>query len=199
MNAPEILRLAAQTIEDRAAERGEVSERSMARTIETFNAHWGTELTEQQGWSFMQHLKSARNISGHKDDDLIDKVAYAALEAECVLQGIGKLAQVEQSAAVDFLIAKPEKLEDFVGIPYYIYKDTWKLIRMKGCSLDIPEQLKIDLRVVPMNDSEKPDCFTANWTKVSNFTDLYIPLKAHTLEQAMESYNYLTHHYFQEG
>lgn len=91
MNAPEILRKAAQTIEDRAAERGEVSERSMVRTIESFNAHWGTSLTEQQGWSFMQHLKAARNISGHKDDDLIDKVAYTALEAECVLQELSNL------------------------------------------------------------------------------------------------------------
>ena len=84
--AQDVLRNAADTIDARAAERGEVQERSMARTVAMFNAHWDTNLTEQQGWSFMQHLKAARNRSGHKDDDLLDKTAYAALEAECVFQ-----------------------------------------------------------------------------------------------------------------
>ena len=86
MNASDILRKAADTIDARAQERGEESERSIALTVKMFNSQWGTNLTEQQGWSFMQHLKAARNISGHKDDDLIDKVAYSALEAECVIQ-----------------------------------------------------------------------------------------------------------------
>lgn len=86
MNASDILRKAADTIDERAKERGETSERSIKRTVEMFNAQWDTNLTEQQGWSFMQHLKAARNISGHKDDDLVDKVAYAALEAECVIE-----------------------------------------------------------------------------------------------------------------
>ena len=86
MNASDILRKAADTIDEKAKERGEISERSIKRTVEMFNAQWDTNLTEQQGWSFMQHLKASRNISGHKDDDLIDKVAYAALEAECVIE-----------------------------------------------------------------------------------------------------------------
>ena len=84
--AQDVLRKAADTIDARATERGEVQERSMARTVAMFNAHWDTNLTEQQGWSFMQHLKAARNRSGHRDDDLLDKTAYAALEAECVFQ-----------------------------------------------------------------------------------------------------------------
>lgn len=86
MNASQLLRKAADTIDERAKERGETQERSMAKTIEMFNSQWGTNLTEQQGWSFMQHLKTSRNLSGHKDDDLIDKIAYMALEAEYVIQ-----------------------------------------------------------------------------------------------------------------
>lgn len=99
MNASDILRKAADTIDARAQERGEESERSISLTVKMFNSQWGTNLTEQQGWSFMQHLKAARNISGHKDDDLIDKVAYSALEAECVIQAR------KQAVAV----AKPRK------------------------------------------------------------------------------------------
>lgn len=96
MNASDILRKAADTIDARAQERGEESERSIALTVKMFNSQWGTNLTEQQGWSFMQHLKAARNISGHKDDDLIDKVAYSALEAECVMQSRKQAVAVEQ-------------------------------------------------------------------------------------------------------
>lgn len=85
VSASTLLRQAADTIEERAKERGEEVERSMSSAIDSFNAEWGTNLTEQQGWSFMQHLKSSRAKSGYKEDDYIDKIAYAALEAEYVI------------------------------------------------------------------------------------------------------------------
>lgn len=90
-----LLRQAAQTIADRAAERdttlgtaGQPQERSMAATVTAFNAIEGTALTERQGWAFMQTLKlvrastTARN-GRYNADDYLDGAAYAALGAEC--------------------------------------------------------------------------------------------------------------------
>ena len=196
--AQDVLRNAADTIDARAAERGEVQERSMARTVAMFNAHWDTNLTEQQGWSFMQHLKAARNRSGHKDDDLLDKTAYAALEAECVLQNHNGPVKSIQSPIVDSLIAKPEKLSNFLDIKFYIYIDEWKLVKVKDCYLEPADQLTVHMSIVPMG-TEKPDYYISNWTSVENFTELYLPLTASTLETAMEVYDYLTHNYVQES
>lgn len=195
--AQDVLRNAADTIDARATERGEVQERSMARTVAMFNAHWDTNLTEQQGWSFMQHLKAARNRSGHKDDDLLDKTAYAALEAECVLQKYNGPVKPLQSPIVDSLIAKPKELSNFLDIKFYIYIDKWQLVKVKDCYLEPADQLIVNMSIVPMG-TEKAEYYTSNWTSVENFTELYIPLTACTLETAMEVYDYLTHNYVQE-
>lgn len=85
-----LLRMAAETIEQRGQERdnGEGGERSMAATVAAFNAIEGTDLTERQGWAFMQTLKLVRAASTarngrYNQDDYIDGAAYAALGAEC--------------------------------------------------------------------------------------------------------------------
>ena len=83
--AVETLRRAADLIEQRGKQRDrDTGERSMARTVAAFNAIYGANLTETQGWHFMELLKMARSSQGnYVADDFDDKVAYAALAAEC--------------------------------------------------------------------------------------------------------------------
>ena len=85
VGAVETLRRAADLIEQRGKQRdSDTGERSMARTVGAFNAIYGTNLTETQGWHFMELLKMARSSQGaYVADDFDDKVAYAALAAEC--------------------------------------------------------------------------------------------------------------------
>jgi hypothetical protein len=86
MNACELLRKAADTIEQRAAQRDTEQERSMNATVVRFNAATGHSLTEVEGWYFMECLKRSRaSKGGFCEDDWIDLVAYAALEAECAI------------------------------------------------------------------------------------------------------------------
>ena len=58
-------------------------ERSMAKTVAAFNAMHSTNLTEVQGWQFMELLKMARSTQGaFKADNFVDGAAYAALACE---------------------------------------------------------------------------------------------------------------------
>ena len=79
-----ILQNAAAEMQDRAASRDTPEgERSMGRCVKAFNAMFGTELTETQGWQFMELLKMARSAGGaFRLDDFTDGVAYAALAGE---------------------------------------------------------------------------------------------------------------------
>lgn len=63
---------------------GSGKERSMASTVAAFNAVYGTNLTEQQGWHFMVILKMVRQRAGGHIDSAEDLIAYAALAAETV-------------------------------------------------------------------------------------------------------------------
>lgn len=91
-SAPEVLKRAAQLLQERGQQYDatfdeaphEARERSMARTVETFNALHGTRLTEAQGWSFMLCLKLVRLFCapGFHADSADDAVAYAALLGE---------------------------------------------------------------------------------------------------------------------
>ncbi len=62
-------------------------ERSMPRIVAAFNAIRGKDLTETDGWVFMQCLKMVRGAvtPGHIDSSL-DGVAYAALAGESALR-----------------------------------------------------------------------------------------------------------------
>lgn len=93
VGAVETLRRAADLIEQRGKQRdSDTGERSMARTVGAFNAIYGTSLTETQGWHFMELLKMARSSQGaYVSDDFDDKVAYAALAAECEAGARGRL------------------------------------------------------------------------------------------------------------
>lgn len=82
--APTILRAAAEAIDARAALRDcPQGERSMGRCVAAFNAITGHQLTEVEGWHFMELLKLARaTAGGHHLDDHTDRAAYAALAGE---------------------------------------------------------------------------------------------------------------------
>lgn len=84
VSAAAILRKGAQHIEDRAASRDQPEgERSMDRCVKAFNAMFGKDLTETEGWQFMELLKMARSAAGaHNPDDFEDGSAYCALAGE---------------------------------------------------------------------------------------------------------------------
>jgi hypothetical protein len=84
--ASEILDAAITTLEDRAASRDVSQERSMARTVEIFNAIGNCQLSELDGWMFMVALKIARSCQGAiNPDDFIDLAGYSALAGECAI------------------------------------------------------------------------------------------------------------------
>lgn len=83
--APAILDKAAQHMRDRAATYDTPGgERSMAKTVQVFNAFHDTNLTEEQGWHMMQILKDVRFFTSktYHADSAEDAVAYAGLKAE---------------------------------------------------------------------------------------------------------------------
>lgn len=84
VTASDFLREAAGLIEQRGAERDQPDgERSMAAAVAAFNALFGHQLTETEGWEFMSLLKKARKAHGaYQADDYHDDVAYCALSAE---------------------------------------------------------------------------------------------------------------------
>lgn len=84
MKAFDILEKASQHMIDRAKTYdNSEGERSMAKTITTFNALYGTFLTEEQGWAFMAVLKMVRSTQGvYRADNYEDLVAYASLMGE---------------------------------------------------------------------------------------------------------------------
>jgi hypothetical protein len=82
-NAPAILQEAKRCIGDRASERDQESERSMARTVAAFNAMYGLGMSVEAGWAFMVLLKMSRSVGGgFKMDDYVDGAAYFALMGE---------------------------------------------------------------------------------------------------------------------
>lgn len=93
VSASDKLRHAAALIETRGVQRDRPDgEKSMAATVNAFNAVYGTSLTEVQGWHFIELLKMVRSAYGiYVPDDYDDKIAYAALAAEA--------AAVEAAAA----------------------------------------------------------------------------------------------------
>ena len=83
-----MLQEAAETLKQRAILRDTSDgERSMVRCVEAFNAMYGTELTEEQGWMFMVMLKAARSANGQPHpDDYVDGAAYFSLAGESALK-----------------------------------------------------------------------------------------------------------------
>ena len=58
-------------------------ERSMERTVKAFAALTDIQLTEEQGWLFLEVLKQVRSLQGKfKADNYEDLAGYAALRGE---------------------------------------------------------------------------------------------------------------------
>lgn len=86
-SATDLLHSACDQIGDRASERDTETERSMYSTVNAFNALYGTNLTEEQGWMFMVFLKAARAKGGNiRIDDYVDGSAYFALAGEAAIK-----------------------------------------------------------------------------------------------------------------
>lgn len=87
MRSNEFLQAAIDVQNQRAAEYDQPGgERSIASTVLAFNAITGRELTEAEGWLFLQVLKDVRQWSatGYHHDSALDGVAYSALKAEAL-------------------------------------------------------------------------------------------------------------------
>jgi len=66
-------------------------ERSIGKTVDMFNVLYGLELTEEQGWAFMNILKLVRTSQGEfKLDNFEDMAAYAGLMGEAAAKGAEK-------------------------------------------------------------------------------------------------------------
>ena len=96
MKAPDILRKSAQHMMDRAATYDKPEgERSMAKTVQAFNAITGRDITTAEGWLMLAVLKQVRafqNPGKPHVDSLEDGPAYLALMAEEMLSGEPKTA-----------------------------------------------------------------------------------------------------------
>jgi hypothetical protein len=88
-SAVEFLSVAKSTLKERGKiydkSTEDTEERSMASTVQAFNAITGLSLSESDGWLFMLTLKQVRqqNSSTFHYDSAMDGVAYSALLAEC--------------------------------------------------------------------------------------------------------------------
>lgn len=81
--APQILNKAIVIQSTRGAERDAEAERSMGKIVAAFNIIHDTELTEVQGWQFMELLKMVRSTRGeYHEDDYVDGASYASLAGE---------------------------------------------------------------------------------------------------------------------
>lgn len=89
--ASDILAQAAAEMKDRGATYDQPEgERSMGKTVAAFAAVTGVQMSEQQGWQFMELLKMVRsNQGGYRADSFVDGAAYASLAGEAAAKGKG--------------------------------------------------------------------------------------------------------------
>lgn len=118
-NATDYLMRAGETMAERGrGYDGSDQERSMAKIVSVFNTATGLNLTELQGWAFMQALKYVRlhgSIDFH-EDSAIDMIAYSALAAECgAAQEGDKAKEKDLKPAITAPVISPQidKLEAY--------------------------------------------------------------------------------------
>jgi len=88
--AAELLGRAAALMHERGQTYDEPEgERSMGKIVTAFNGVTGRDLTESEGWMFMQQVKLVRLFtrSDYHADSAEDNIAYAALLAEAKGEG----------------------------------------------------------------------------------------------------------------
>ncbi|HFI6674602.1 TPA: DUF6378 domain-containing protein [Escherichia coli] len=125
-NAADLLRLAAETIEQRGKQNGydRKEEKSAPKIATIYNAKKGTNLTPLDVWDLMICLKEARLeaiLANGSDptDTLVDLISYSALKAEQILTEREK-EQKEKQDAFDLPIGglvKGEAITSCKGLP----------------------------------------------------------------------------------
>lgn len=109
MKAEQFLRNGADVLAERGKEYDKPEgERSMARTVAAFKAITGKELTEAEGWLFMECLKNVRqwqNPDRYHEDSAVDGVNYSALKAEA----LSEQGQAVIDGVKDFIDAREGK------------------------------------------------------------------------------------------
>lgn len=111
MRAYEYCKNAATTMEQRGKENGydgAKEERIAGQVAAVFNALTGRDLTEQEAWTFLICLKLVRQHRKHKEDNIVDLVAYAALLGESYMT-------VHDEIQIDTTAAQVESLVVCVG------------------------------------------------------------------------------------
>lgn len=88
----DILNQAIEAQRDRAATYDSpAGERSMGKTVTMFNILHGFDLTEEQGWQFMELLKMVRSSQGDfKLDNYVDGSSYASLAGDAAYHERGE-------------------------------------------------------------------------------------------------------------
>ncbi|EPC0065478.1 DUF6378 domain-containing protein [Escherichia coli] len=125
-SAADLLRLAAETIEQRGKQNGydRKEEKSAPKIATIYNAKKGTNLTPLDVWDLMICLKEARLeailVNGSDPTDtLVDLISYSALKAEQILTEREK-EQKEKQDAFDLPIGglvKGEAITSCKGLP----------------------------------------------------------------------------------
>lgn len=101
MKAFEYCKNAATTMEQRGKENGydnAKEERSAKQIAAVFNALTGSDMTEQEAWTFLICLKLVRQHRKHQEDNIVDLVAYAALLGESYMTVHDEI-QIDTTAA----------------------------------------------------------------------------------------------------
>lgn len=101
--AEDFLRAQLKSLDERAQVRDQPGgERSMFPAVAAFNAMFGHNLTEEEGWQFMVLLKMARAKGGKfRFDDYCDQSGYSALAGEAAERARGN--QVEDRHEVNMV------------------------------------------------------------------------------------------------
>lgn len=90
-SADVFLARAAEILRERGKQYDQPSgERSMEKCVTAFNTITGNQLSESDGWLFMQILKDVRQWQkdDYHQDSAEDCICYAALKAEALAKGL---------------------------------------------------------------------------------------------------------------
>ena len=141
MKAEQFLRNGADVLAERGKEYDKPEgERSMARTVAALKAITGKELTEAEGWLFMECLKNVRqwqNPERYHEDSAVDGVNYSALKAEALSEqkpeSIPKLYTTENGVPEEVVMreGKPDWKDAPEWAEWLGYDYTWVWFQAK--------------------------------------------------------------------
>ena len=125
-NAADLLRLAAETIEQRGKQNGydRKQEKSAPKIATIYNAKKGANLTPLDVWDLMICLKEARLeailVNGSDPTDtLVDLISYSALKAEQILNDLDEELKKNQftAANINDVIINDAAITSCKGLP----------------------------------------------------------------------------------